>query len=221
MNDDVLQEVTEIAAQVARQIHSRYAVYFDAADLRQELMIWAMKRDDKILEWLSPDQDARDRKAGIRQLAKSMQREADRYCRTAKAKASGYELRDEYYYTTGIIEELIANLDEVLEPSTSPQVRVSGGGSDPATGNNFMVSVIDVRSALGKLAPVDRLILEMRYQESQTLEQIAETLAVSPTTVHRRISKALNSMVKDLGGDNPFIGTRRVVSNSQARSMLE
>jgi RNA polymerase sigma factor (sigma-70 family) len=150
-----------------------------------------------------------------------MQREADRYCRTAKAKASGYETRDEYYYTSGIIEELIANLDEVLEPSHSPQSRVSGGGGDPAAGNNFLVSVIDVRAALEKLEPVDRLMLEMRFQESQTLEQIAGTLDLSSTTVHRRVKSALKRMIKDLGGDSPFTGVRRVVSNSQARSMLE
>ena len=221
MNDDLLQEVTEIAAQVARQIHNRYAVYFDVADLRQELMIWAMTHKSKVNEWLSTDQEVKDRKAGIRQLAKSMQREADRYCRTAKAKASGYELRDEYYYTTGLIEELIANFDAVLEPSHNSQARVSGGGSDPATGNNFLVSIIDVKAALEKLEPVDRLMLEMRFQEQQTLDQIADTLGVSGTTVFRRINKALKRMVDDLGGDNPFAGTRRVVSNSQARAMLE
>lgn len=221
-NDQWLEEASEIAAQVARQIHSRYAVYFDASDVRQELLMWAMKRPHKVQEWLSHEQEPADRKSGIRQLAKSMQREADKYCRNRKAKAVGYETRDEAFYNAGVIEELIAHMNEIGEQQSSQQVRVSGGGSDPSTGGNFLISIIDVRAAMEKLEPVDQLMLEMRYQEGQTLGQIAEALALSDTTIHRRIQAALKRMVKELGGESPYnYNARRVVSNSQAQAMLE
>lgn len=219
MNDDTLQEVTEIAATVAKQIHPRYAVYFEPQDLRQELLLWALKRPNKIEEWLGPDVEAKDRKAGIRQLAKSMQREADKYCRHAKAKASGYETRDEYFYNQGILEELIANLDEVNNQTGGMQARVSGGGGDPATGNNFAASIVDVRRAMEQLEPQDQLMLEMRYAQDYTYSQIASILGLSDTTTHRRVEAAMKRMVKFLGGENPWIGTRRVVSNSQARAI--
>jgi RNA polymerase sigma factor (sigma-70 family) len=219
VNDDTLQEVTEIAATVAKQIHPRYAVYFEPQDLRQELLLWALKRPNKIEEWLGPDVEAKDRKAGIRQLAKSMQREADKYCRHAKAKASGYETRDEYFYNQGILEELIANLDEVNNQTGGMQARVSGGGGDPATGNNFAASIVDVRRAMEQLEPQDQLMLEMRYAQDYTYSQIASILGLSDTTTHRRVEAAMKRMVKFLGGENPWIGTRRVVSNSQARAI--
>lgn len=220
-NDEWIIEANEIASTVSRQIHKRYAVYFDASDVTQELLMWAMKRPHKIQEWLNPDQEPADRKSGIRQLAKAMQREADKYCRSRKARAIGYETRDEYFYSTGVLEELIAHMDEVDEQQASTQVRVSGGGSDPATGGNFLVSIIDVRSAMEKLEPNDQLMLEMRYQENLTLGQIAEIVGLSDTTVHRRIQAALKRMVKELGGENPWVTPRRVVSNSQAKAMLE
>jgi RNA polymerase sigma factor (sigma-70 family) len=219
VNDDTLQEVTEIAATVAKQIHPRYAVYFEPQDLRQELLVWALKRPDKINEWLGPDVEVKDRKAGIRQLAKSMQREADKYCRHAKAKASGYEARDEYYYNQGILEELIANLDEANNQTGGMQARVSGGGGDPATGNNFAASIVDVRRAMEELEPQDQLMLEMRYAQDYTYSQIANILGLSDTTTHRRVEAAMKRMVKFLGGENPWVGTRRVVSNATARAV--
>lgn len=220
VNDELIQEVYEIAANVSRQVHKRYTVYFDAADVRQELVMWAMKKSQKVEEWLNPEQEPADRKAGIRQLAKAMQREADKYCRARKAKASGYEVRDEYFYSTGLVEELIANLNE-MENRGSRQPRVSGGGGDPATAGNYLASVIDIRSAMEKLDPQDQLMLEMRYQEGQTYSQIAQALELSDTTVHRRVNSALKRIVRHLGGESPYShGMRRVVSNGEAQAIL-
>lgn len=221
MNDELLQEVYEIATTVSRQVHKRYTVYFDAVDVRQELVMWAMKRPNKIEEWLSPELEAADRKAGIRQLAKAMHREADKYCRSRKAKASGYEVRDEYFYTTGMVEELIANLNNIEHREGGHQ-RVSGGGGDPATSGNFLVSIIDVRAAMEKLEPQDQLMLEMRFQEGQTYAQIAAALELSDTTVHRRVNAALRRIVKHLGGESPWNhhAGRRVVSNSEAQAIV-
>lgn len=221
MNSELLEEVTEIAATVAKQIHPRYAVYFDQQDLKQELLLWSLKREKKIAEWLTHDQEQQDRKAGIRQLAKTLQREADKICRTEKAKAVGYETRDEYFYSTGLLEELIANIDALEQQQGGQNARVSGGGSDPATGNNFAASVADVRKALDKLDPADRLMLEMRFQEGLTFAQIAAELEMSDSTVHRRVNSALKRMVKTLGGDNPWSGGRKAMSNAQAIALTE
>jgi RNA polymerase sigma factor (sigma-70 family) len=220
-NDKWLEEASEIATTVARSIHKRYAVYFEAHDVKQELIIWAMRKEHKVKEWLNPDQDPKDLKGGIRQLAKAMQREADKYCRTTKAKAVGYETRDEYFYNIGMIEELITQLDELDQQQGLSQAKVSGGGGDPATGNNVAAAVADVRFAMSKLDPQDQLMLEMRYQEGMTFSQISSALELSDTTVHRRVNSALKRMSTELGGENPWIATRRVVSNSQAQAMLE
>lgn len=222
MNSELLEEVTEIAASVAKQIHPRYAVYFEAQDLRQELLLWSLKHENKITDWLSHNQEPQDRKAGIRQLAKSLQREADKICRSAKAKRSGYEVYDEYFYTRGVLEELITNLDEIEAQQIGMQVRVSGGGSDPATGNNIAASVADVRKALSQLDPTDLLMIEMKYQEQATYKQIAEVVELSDSTVHRRVTGALNRMVKILGGESPYTnGNRKAISNAQAQAMTE
>jgi RNA polymerase sigma factor (sigma-70 family) len=221
LNSELLEEVTEIAATVARQIHPRYAVYFEAQDLKQELLLWALKREDKIEQWLSHDQELHDRKAGIRQLAKTFQREAEKICRSEKARKVGYETRDEYFYSIGLLEELIANIDALEQQQGGQNARVSSGGSDPATGNNFAASIADVRKAMEALDPADCLMLEMRYQEGLTFAQIALHLDLSDSTVHRRVNSALKRMVKVLGGDNPWSVRHRTITNAQAIAMTE
>lgn len=215
----------EISATVARQVHRKYAVYFDSSDLQQELIEWCLKHERKVKEWLNPQLDTLERKGNIKQLAKSLNREADKYCRSRKAKVSGYETRDEVFYTTAMLEELITHMDELehVSNSASGNVRVSNGGSDPATSNNYLASIMDVRNALEKLDPTDQILIEMKYQENLTLGQIAAIIELSDTTVSRRIHNALRKMSQSLGGENPWGGTgsKRVMSNSQAQSLLE
>lgn len=225
MNDEWLVEANQIAATVARQVHRKYHVYFDQADVQQELVVWCLNHERKIREWLNPEQDPVDRKIGIKQLAKSMNREADKYCRDRKAKSCGYETRDEVFYTTGMLEELIANLEE-LELMTQQQtgnVRVSNGGSDPATSGGYAVSLIDVRAAMESLDPSDQIMLLMKYQEGKTLQNIADVFELSDSTISRHIHQALRKMSKYLGGDNPWGGTgsRMVISNHQAQSIVQ
>lgn len=204
LEEELVEHVAEIAATVARQVHPKYAVYFDAADVRQELVIWALKRPRKIREWLDPAQESKDLKIGIKFCAKAMRREAEKYCRTQKAKICGYDLRGEYFYTAGMIEELIASLHSGVWGAQNTQARVSGGAGDPATGGNYLVHIIDTKRAMEMLDPSDQLLLEMRYQEGQTLGQIAAALGLSDSTVHRRVKAALRRMVEFLGGENPW-----------------
>jgi hypothetical protein len=48
---------------------------------------------------------------------------------------------------------------------------------------------------------------------------MATILGLSDTTVHRRVTAAMKRMVRFLGGENPWVGTRRVVSNATARAV--
>ena len=94
-----LDEAQEIAHTVARQVHKRYNTYFEIDDVRQECLVWVLRRQDKVKEWLDHDKGSEDYKSGVNLLAKTLQRHADKYCRRAKAQAVGYEIRDEIFYS--------------------------------------------------------------------------------------------------------------------------
>jgi RNA polymerase sigma factor (sigma-70 family) len=81
---------------------------------------------------------------------------------------------------------------------------VSNGGGDPATGGGFLATMYDIRIAIGKLNPGEYGILRMRYEDGLKLEQIAEYLDVSDSTVSRKIAIAIRKVIKELGGESPW-----------------
>jgi RNA polymerase sigma factor (sigma-70 family) len=201
---DWLEEATEIASQVARTVHRKYHTYFDVADVRQELIMWVWRREDKVKQWLDPSQDPESMKGGVKQLGKTLSRHADKYCRRVKAQKCGYELRDEQYYDSFTLSEMLPFVwSEVVETKDSTKPKVSGGGN-PAEGGNYVIQLFDIRRALSKLEPQDRLVLEMKFYQDFTYAQIAESLDISDTTAHRKVDGAVRRLNNELGGRNPF-----------------
>lgn len=199
-----LEESREIAVAVARKVHRRYHTYFDVADVTQEMMIWVLRRQDKIKEWLDHPVESDEYKMGVRKLGKTLTRNADKYCRRLKAQKLGYEVRDEQYYSPISLSELLPFVwNDVVDTRDSTKPKVSGGGN-PAEGGNYVIQLFDVRAALRKLDPQDKLVLQMKFFEQLNFKEIAETLGVSDSTAHRKVDGALRRLNNNLGGQSPF-----------------
>lgn len=194
-----------IAAVVARTVHKKYNTYFDLADVRQELTIWCLEHEKKVTQWLTTDEH------GDKKLSKTLYRQAEKYCRRRKAKSAGYMLQDEAYYPGSVITTLLPYVWADITPSQANDSEYVSSGSSPAEGGNFIIQIFDVKSALEKLDPQDKLILQMKYYEGSTFGEIAEILEISDTTAHRRHEGALRRLSQVLGGPSPF--TRDEVEN--------
>lgn len=201
---DWLEEATGVATQVARIVHRKYSVYFDVADVRQELLAWVWRREDKVKVWLDHDQTPEDYKGGVRQLGKTLTRQADKYCRRQKAHKLGYEIRDEHFYDPITLSEILPFVwGDVIETKQQDGERVSGSGN-PAEGGNYVAQLLDIRVGLSKLDEMDRDVLELKYEQHLTFAEIAEQLEISDTTAHRKVDGALRRLNNHLGGTNPF-----------------
>lgn len=201
---DWLKEASDIASQVARTVHRKYHTYFDVADVRQELLVWVVRREDKVKEWLTHEQGDEVYKGGVRQLGKTLSRHADRYCRKLKAQKLGYQLDDEAYYTPISLSELLPFVwTDVVNTKNNNTERVSGSGN-PAEGGNYVIQLFDIRRALAKLEPEDKIVLQMRFFEQLTFDEIATTLDISDSTAHRKVDGALRRLNNHLGGQSPF-----------------
>ena len=200
---DWLEESKDIAANVARSIHRRYHTYFDVEDLRQDLMVWILKREDKVQEWLITE-DEEEHNKGVRMLARALQRQADKYCRSKKAQSLGYQLEDEAFYSPLSLSELLPYVwSDVVETRDGTKPRVSGGGN-PAEGGTYVIQLIDVRRALSKLNEMDRDMLQLKFENDYTFKELSELLGISDTSAHRRVEGALRRLNKQLGGISPF-----------------
>ena len=199
-----LEEASTIASQVARVVHRKYSVYFDVADVRQELLTWVWRREDKVKDWLSHDQTPEDYRGGVKQLGKTLTRQADKYCRRQKAQKLGYEIRDEHFYDPLTLSEILPYAwGTVVETKQQDGERVSGSGN-PAEGDNYVAQIIDIRRGLSQIDEMDRDVLELKYEQHLTFAEIAVQLEISDTTAHRKVDGALRRLNNKLGGTNPF-----------------
>lgn len=202
--DKWIEDVFDIATTVSYSITRNYKGYAEVEDLRQELLEWALKRQDKIREWLDVE-DKREYKLGIKRLSKTFNRMADKYCRREKAKKLGYLPTDEYFYTPGLVEQLLPYAFKGEVPTKDPSAEfVSGGAGDPATGGGFLATMYDIRRAILQLNPAEYGILRMRYEDGLKLEQIAEYFDLSESRISRKINMAIQKVIKELGGESPW-----------------
>lgn len=203
--DKWIKDVSDIAQTVAYTITRNYKGYAEVDDVKQELLEWSLKRQDKIHEWLNEDLSKQEYRVGIKRLARTFNRMADRYCRKEKAKKLGYSVYDEAFYSTAMIEqmlEIVFNDSTVTRDPNSEYV--SGGGGDPATAGSFLASIYDIKNALKHLSIEQYAMISMKYEDGLTMIQIGEAFNVSDSTVSRKINTAIKQMSKFLGGDSPW-----------------
>jgi len=206
VEDKWVQDVVEIAQTSAYIITRNYKGFAEADDVKQELLEWSLKRSDKIQEWLNEDLSKQEYRMGIKRLAKTFNRMADRYCRKEKAKKLGYSVHDEAFYSTGMIEELLpmAFSSNIITKDPATEY-VSNGGGDPATAGSFLASMYDIRIALRGLTIDLYEILRMRYEDGLKLEDIASYFDVTDSTINSKISTAIKQISKELGGESPWV----------------
>jgi len=209
---DWFDDASEIATWAARVTHRKYHTYFDASDVKNELIVWILKHEKKIRSWLDTD-DMDQRKQGSRQLGKTLKRLADKYCRRLKAQMVGYHLEDEAFYPPVSLPRLLPFVWGDVEQMQQVEGQKVSGGSSPAEGGNMIVQLFDIRMALDKLDPQDRLLLQMKYFEELTFAEIATVLGVSQTTAHRKHDGALRRITESLGGESPF--TRKEIEEHE------
>ena len=205
VEDKWVQDVVEIAQTSAYVITRNYKGFAEADDVKQELLEWSLKRNDKIQEWLSPELSKQEYRIGIKRLAKTFNRMADRYCRKEKAKKLGYSIHDEAFYSTAMIEELLpmAFSSNIITKDPATEF-VSNGGGDPATAGSFLASMYDIRIALRELTIETYEMMRMHYEDGLTLEQIGEYFNVDKSTISRKINTGIKQMSKELGGESPW-----------------
>jgi len=76
--------------------------------------------------------------------------------------------------------------------------------STPAEGGNLLAILIDIKKAYLKLDQEDKTILQMRYHDGFTLNQVAQYLECATSTADRRSTSALRRLQNKLGGETPW-----------------
>lgn len=200
----------DLVPSVANVIVRKFKGWVDRDDVKQECYLWAVGRGQQFTDLLN-EENPEKREQNERRIAYQMKRVAERYARREKASKAGYHISDEAFYDTTTIAQLIpfviasvvdgTVLEQAQEMINDGQPRKQ---STPAEGGNLLAILIDIKKSYLKLEQEDKTILQMRYHDNFTLQQIAQYLECATSTADRRCTSALRRLQDKLGGDTPW-----------------
>jgi RNA polymerase sigma factor (sigma-70 family) len=201
------ETITELSALACNSIMLRFNKFVDADDLRQECYLAAAEKQTKIAGWLRREGKS-DVKQGERSTLKYLQKRAEKYARQQKANKLGYEVDDEYFYQSGLIEGLLSVLatgdyelaGQILDPADAGGRRKK---SLPSEGNNIIALVSDVDRAFKRLSERDKQILMLKHASGLSSQEIADQMGVTRQRIDQLLHRGVRKMVEELGGSNP------------------
>jgi DNA-directed RNA polymerase specialized sigma24 family protein len=206
--------VQQIATETKRQFPM-----VEREDIVQELWLWIAGHQEKVEKW------AGEGKNGERRLATSLRRRGRSYAVHEKAAITGYDVGDNYWYSTGQLREILPMaLDREVwaDPGVAPETGKLSRTTAPSEGNNRLAMLCDVRSGLEAGSAVDKELLWTHFGLGLDKDEHALVLGVTVETLEKRLQRAVQRLQKRLGGPKPdglYVGSRRAISNAQAQAL--
>jgi DNA-directed RNA polymerase specialized sigma24 family protein len=190
-----------IVVAVASEYHRKYDMV-ELEDIKQSLYKWFLEHPNKLNEW-----EAIGEKDAKNLIYRCLRNDALDYCLEWKAKSTGYETSDVFFYESDIIEAL---LPSVLrgEFGVSHKLNLVGPSKPPAPaeGGNMMVMMIEIDKAYRKLSTEDRTVLFYRYAESMDYNDIATEMKLgSEDAARMRHNRAIKKLIVRVGGFRPWL----------------
>jgi RNA polymerase sigma factor (sigma-70 family) len=228
MTPELYDELLPLFCQVANDVRRRNPLV-GREDFVQECFVWALTHPAKLAEYREDE----DQKAGDRKLYGALRNACRDYARRDKAARLGYDPDDEVFYTLLVLKDelLPAVYDEdSWLPSQGAHQESVRSGADPAHGNNWLATLVDVSAALRKVSLYDEGLIQMYYRDSWTQQEMADELGISQPLVSKRLDRAVKHVHEQLGGARPFVmpaesddetepfRARKAISNAHARA---
>jgi len=185
--------VQQLAAEYAR----RYTMV-ERDDIAQEMWVWFVGHPNKYNEWSALEQKDCDKV-----IAKSLRNASLKFCEREKAKHSGYQSSDLYYYDASVIEAFLPSIisDSYEMPSKIKDLNSKSGSGVLSEGNNWLTLRSDIAKAYYKLSEAKQNILRLRFSTEQPdWTELSKDMDSTPDGARMKVQRAVNSIIKVLGG---------------------
>jgi hypothetical protein len=196
-----IAEYNELVQQLSSEYSKRYSM-LERDDIGQELWVWFVSHPRKYKEWSALEQKDRDKL-----IAKSLRNAALKFCEREKAKKVGYDTSDLYYYDTSVVEAFLPSIigDTYEIPTSIQDLNAKFGTGVASDGNNWLSLRSDIASAFYKLTDAKQNILRLRFSiDSPDWTLLSKDMDSTPDGARMKVQRALNSLVKNLGGWKPY-----------------
>jgi hypothetical protein len=192
-----IQEYNDMVQTLATEYARKYTM-LDRDDIGQELWVWFVAHPRKYKEWCDLEQKDRDKL-----IAKSLRNAAITYCEREKARKVGYDTSDLYYYDVSVVEAFLPSIisESYVIPVKIQDLNAKFGSGDISDGNNWLALRSDIATGYYKLPEAKQNVLRLRFSiEQPDWTTLAKDMDSTPEGARKKVERALNSLVKNLGG---------------------
>ena len=196
-----VEEYTDTVQQLSAEYARRYGM-LERDDIRQELWLWFVAHPRKYAEWSELKNKDKDKL-----IAKSLRNAALKYCEKEKARKVGYDTSDLYYYDSSVIEAFLPSIigGTYAIPVSIQDLNSKFGTGNAAEGNNWLALRSDISHAFDKLSEAKQNILRLRFSiDSPDWALLAKDMDSTPDGARMKVQRAVNSLIKNLGGWRPY-----------------
>lgn len=209
MNDELFLNtlVAKAVNQTAKQVAKSQREYIAEDDLRQEAWIWVFAHTKKVNGWLDDDETASQKNArGL--LSSSLRVHLHKMCQKERMRRDGTAEGDYYHYSRNVVEQL---LPDAFDPdagttmvSAAPQGEYVRSSKQPSEGFEYHAMLSDIRAGLASLPANDKRILWDRFAfGGNDIGVMAASAQVEERTIRYRLSRAINRLIRSIGGETP------------------
>ena len=196
-----ISEYNDMVKTLAAEYNRKYNM-IEQDDIAQELWVWFVAHPRKYKEW-----EALERKDMDKLIAKSLRNAALKFCEREKARKTGYDISDLYYYDVSVVEAFLPSIiSETYEiPTKIKDLGNSVKGTEISDGNNWLSLRSDIASAYYRLSDAKQEILKLRFSvEQPDWATLAKDMDSTPDGARMKVQRAVNSLIKNLGGWRAF-----------------
>jgi hypothetical protein len=196
-----IEEYNDLVQQLASEYARRYSM-LELDDIGQELWVWFVSHPRKYKEWSELQQKDKDKL-----IAKSLRNAALKFCEREKARKIGYDSSDLYYYDISVVEAFLPSIiaETYAIPTSIQDLNAKFGSGNIAEGNNWLALRSDIAAAFVKLSDAKQNILRLRFSiDSPDWSLLAKDMDSTPDGARMKVQRAMNSLIKNLGGWRPY-----------------
>jgi RNA polymerase sigma factor (sigma-70 family) len=183
------------------------------------MWLWFASHPNKIREWTKLE----DKKQATKLFARSLRNAASDYCQKEKSAQEGYSFDDNFFYTKGLVENILPymiksesdedmDLEATLDLVMQDLGLTRGSSSAAAEHGNYLAFFTDIKSAFYRLPEDKQNVLRLRYTDDLTYTQLADLINQSSNTARMKTERALNHLIRILGGIKPYIENDVIVT---------
>ena len=196
-----IDEYNDLVQTLASEYTRRYTM-LERDDIAQELWVWFVGHPRKYKEWSALEQKDRDKL-----IAKSLRNAALKFCEREKSKKVGYDTSDLYYYDVSVVEAFLPSIiaGTYAIPISIQDLNAKFGSGSLSDGNNWLALRSDIHAAFNKLSDAKQHTLVLRFSiDSPDWVLLSKEMDSTPDGARMKVQRALNSLVKHLGGWKPY-----------------